>query len=112
MNGEAGNAIVANGGLRRPAPHPIHYGVIAVMVGAIFMLDVLTPLGIADWLLYVIPIGYAVRYVRRGRHPRNLLREVWEGPRTSPVVSPFCVEISDAPRQGRIAGQDVPRGSD
>lgn len=67
MNGDPVNSTVANGGLQRPRPHPIHYVVIAVMALTVFMLDVWTPLGIADWLLYVIPIGYAVRYVRRGR---------------------------------------------
>lgn len=36
-------------------------------VTGIFILDVWTPLGVAVWLLYFIPIWYAMRYLRRGR---------------------------------------------
>jgi PAS domain-containing protein len=48
-------------------PRVYHYLILGAMVIAIFLLDVWTPLGIAVWLLYVVPVGYAVRYVRRGR---------------------------------------------
>lgn len=37
------------------------------MIVSIFLLDLWTPLGIAVWLLYVIPMGYAVRYLQHER---------------------------------------------
>ena len=48
-------------------PRIYHYLIFAVLVVAVFLLDVGTPLGVAVWLLYVIPIGYALRYLRQGR---------------------------------------------
>jgi hypothetical protein len=37
------------------------------LIVSIFLLDLWTPLGIAVWLLYVIPMGYAVRYLQHER---------------------------------------------
>ena len=42
------------------------------------------------------------------RMPRNLLREIWEGPRTSQLYPQFGVEVSHSPNQGRVGGQHIP----
>jgi hypothetical protein len=44
-----------------------HYIILAGLIGSIFLFDLWTPLGIAVWLLYVIPMGYAVRYLQHER---------------------------------------------
>ncbi len=48
-------------------PRAYHYLILAALVVAVFLLDLWTPLGIADWLLYVVPTGYALRYLLKGR---------------------------------------------
>ena len=48
-------------------PHAFHIFILAALTIVVFLLDLWTPLGIAVWLLYVIPIGYALRYLRQGR---------------------------------------------
>lgn len=48
-------------------PRIYHYLILAVLIVAVFLLDLRTPLGIADWLLYVIPVGYALRFLSQGR---------------------------------------------
>lgn len=54
-------------------PRAYHYLILAALVVAVFLLDVWTPLGIAVWLLYVVPTGYALRYVRQGRITFSML---------------------------------------
>ena len=49
------------------SPRVYHYLILTALVVAVFLLDLWTPLGMAGWLLYVVPIGYAIRYVSRGR---------------------------------------------
>lgn len=51
----------------RQWPRAYHYLILATLVVAVFLLDVRTPLGVAVWLLYVVPTGYALRYLRQGR---------------------------------------------
>ena len=48
-------------------PRAYHYFILTALVVAVFLLDLRTPLGIADWLLYVVPVGYALRYLLQGR---------------------------------------------
>ncbi len=48
-------------------PRIYHYLIIAILVVAVFLIDLWIPHDIAVWLLYVIPLGYALRYVRQGR---------------------------------------------
>lgn len=48
-------------------PRAYHVFILAALVVAVFLVDMWTPLGLAVWLLYVVPIGYAMRYVRKGR---------------------------------------------
>lgn len=48
-------------------PRIYHYLILVTLIVAVFLIDLWVPLGIAVWLLYVIPIGYALRYVRQGR---------------------------------------------
>ncbi|MCE3224273.1 MAG: domain S-box protein [Nitrospira sp.] len=50
----------------RPLPRVYHYLILAALIVAVFLLDLRTPLGIADWLLYVIPVGYALRFILQG----------------------------------------------
>src|SRR3954470_24546589 len=38
------------------AQHPVLYWLIAMSVAVIFFIDVRTPIGIATWLLYLLPI--------------------------------------------------------
>lgn len=47
-------------------PRAVHYLILATLIVAVFLIDLWAPLGIAVWLLYVIPIGYALRYLRQG----------------------------------------------
>src|ERR1044072_3929071 len=39
-----------------PAPPPVIYWLIALTVAVIFTIDVRTPIGVATWLLYLLPI--------------------------------------------------------
>ena len=45
----------------------LHVAVLIILTAAIFALDVWAPLGVAVWLLYFIPMWYAMRFVRMGR---------------------------------------------
>jgi signal transduction histidine kinase/CheY-like chemotaxis protein len=38
------------------APHPVIYWLIGLSVAAVFVIDVRTPIGVATWLLYLLPI--------------------------------------------------------
>ncbi|HET9862140.1 MAG TPA: response regulator [Steroidobacteraceae bacterium] len=38
------------------APHPVIYWLIGMSVAAVFVIDVRTPIGVATWLLYLLPI--------------------------------------------------------
>lgn len=50
-----------------PLPRVYHYFILAALLLAVFLIDLRTPLGIADWLLYVVPVGYALRFLLQGR---------------------------------------------
>src|SRR3954471_12706834 len=38
------------------AAHPVIYWLIAMSVATVFIIDVRTPIGVATWLLYLLPI--------------------------------------------------------
>ena len=65
--------------LVRQLPRAYHYLILAALVVAVFLLDMWTPLGVAVWLLYVIPSGYALRYLRQGRITFSMLSLVTGG---------------------------------
>jgi PAS domain-containing protein len=54
-------------------PRAYHYFILATLVVAVFLVDLWVPLGVAVWLLYVVPIGYALRYLRQGRITFSML---------------------------------------
>ncbi|HJU05503.1 MAG TPA: PAS domain S-box protein [Nitrospiraceae bacterium] len=45
----------------------LHAAVLLILTGAFFALDLWTPRGLAVWLLYFIPMWYALRFLRLGR---------------------------------------------
>ena len=60
-------------------PRAYHYLILAALIVAVFLLDVRTPLGVAVWLLYVLPIGYALRYLRQGRITFSMVSQATGG---------------------------------
>ncbi|MES1263202.1 MAG: hypothetical protein ABUL69_02525, partial [Peristeroidobacter soli] len=38
------------------SPHPVLYWLIALSIATVFIIDVRTPIGVATWLLYLLPI--------------------------------------------------------
>ena len=60
-------AVLTKGILVQQWPRAYHYLILATLVVAVFLIDLWVPLGIAVWLLYVIPLGYTLRFVRQGR---------------------------------------------
>jgi PAS domain-containing protein len=54
-------------------PRAYHCLILATLVVAVFLIDLWVPLGVAVWLLYMVPIGYALRYLRQGRITFSML---------------------------------------
>ncbi len=55
--------------MRLDKAHALFRSAIVALIAAIFFIDLLTPLGVVDWVLYVIPLLLTSRRTRRGVHP-------------------------------------------